>query len=476
MSKLGTSTKLGYRKGRNQRPAQSIVGLGDMQPSGRALDSCLSCSFGVVPVIEQVTWTVNLPLQDSELTATFGDEIDVLTNSKSVIGVDAVDSTFIVNSILQTDMLVLGFGIHGYAEPMTFSTIGNAFTGSTSPTGSVPISPDVFTLADANGGYGAFSTNNALGLTAAQGAGALYPATIEWGGPAWDALWHLMNAYQFQWVTNQRELVIDELASDVAYYGPYAEAYASGTSEVATDYYFGRINERYSQKLPSAGIALPITHRRFGSLPGTGTVQGPAGDARLAGAYAGEGVFHPTRDFDLAPVTWGGLKNQGGCCQPFRRLTKPCFLERGIPIGMFLRVVDAVHQNLMYQYMSVDNNQESGSNLINVWGALNTINAGAPELSLTGPGTTASTVNIQQTLLDRAVFKGGIMKLAILLKGFEVPGPWKQWINSQCQTMMNQGGSSPLYFPSGGGGPVTSMAASAPMQAPPPPGMAGYGR
>src|SRR5208337_2717400 len=164
------------------------------------------------------------------------------------------------------------------------------------------------------------------------------------------------------------------------------------------------------------------------------------------------------------------------CCQPFRRLTKPCFLERGIPIGMFLRVVDAVHQNLMYQYMSVDNNQESGSNLINVWGALNTINAGAPELSLTGPGTTASTVNIQQTLLDRAVFKGGIMKLAILLKGFEVPGPWKQWINSQCQTMMNQGGSSPLYFPSGGGGPVTSMAASAPMQAPPPPGMAGYGR
>ena len=476
-TKGSSSSKLGYRKGRANVPVQNQIGLGDMQPSGRALDSCLTCSFGVVPVIEEVTWTINLPLQDSELTATFGDEIDVLTNSKSVIGVDAVDSTFIVNSILQTDMLVLGFGIHGYAEPMTFSTIGNAFTGATSPTGSVPISPDVFTLADANGGYGAFAATNALGLTAGQ-ANALYPATVEWGGPAWDALWHLMNAYQFQWVTNQRELVIDELASDVAYYGPYAEAYASGTSEVSVPYYFGRINERYSQKLPTAGIVLPISHRRFGSLPGGGaTIQGIAGDPRNGVTpYAGEGVFHPTRDFDLAPVTWGGLKNQGGCCQPFRRLTKPCFLERGIPIGMFLRVVDAVHQNLMYEYMSVDNNQESGSNIISVWGALNTIDVGAPELSLTGPGTTASTVNIEQVNLARAIFKGGIMKLAILLKGFEVPGPWKQWINSQCQTMMQQTGASPVYVPQGGSsGPMTSFPGGA-MQAPPPPGLSGFGR
>jgi hypothetical protein len=131
----------------------------------------------------------------------------------------------------------------------------------------------------------------------------------------------------------------------------------------------------------------------------------------------------------------------------------------------------------MYEYMSVDNNQESGSNLISVWGALNTVNVGAPELSLTGPSTTASTVNIEQTILDRAVFKGGIMKLAILLKGFEVPGPWKQWINSQCQTMMNQTGSAPFYVPGGGqSGPMTSMPAGAPMQAPPPPGMSGFGR
>jgi hypothetical protein len=123
---------MGYNQAkRNKLPnAGTVVGLGQMNPSERALDSCLSCSFGVVPVIEQVTWTIQLPLQDSELTATFGDEIDVLTNSKSVIGVDAVDSTFIVNSILQTDMLVLGFGIHGYAEPMTFTTVGNALTPS----------------------------------------------------------------------------------------------------------------------------------------------------------------------------------------------------------------------------------------------------------------------------------------------------------------------------------------------------------
>jgi hypothetical protein len=465
---------MGYNQAkRNKLPnAGNVVGLGQMNPDARALDSCLSCSFGVVPVIEQVTWTVQLPLQDSELTATFGDEIDILTNSKSVIGVDAVDSTFIVNSILQTDMLVLGFGIHGYAEPMTFTTVGNALTPApTSPTGpgsSVPISPDVFTAADANGGYGAFAATNALGLLSTQD---LTPATLEWGGPAWEALWHLMNAYQFQWITNQRELVIDELASDVAYYGPYAEAYASGTSEEPVQFYAAHVNQRYSQKLASAGIFLPVNYRRFGSLPGGGAViQGPAADPRTGvAAYAGEGVFHPTRDFDLAPVTWGGLKNQGGCCQPFRRLTKPCFLERGIPIGMFLRVVDAVHQNFMYEYMSVDDNQQSGSNIISVWGALAPLTVGAPELSLTGPGATASTVNIQQVNLERAVFKGGILKLAILLKGFEVPGPWKQWINSNCQQMFNFPGTQST-------GPVQMqppMGAPGPGMAPPPPGMAG---
>lgn len=465
---------MGYNQAkRNKLPnAGTVVGLGQMNPSERALDSCLSCSFGVVPVIEQVTWTIQLPLQDSELSATFGDEIDVLTNSKSVIGVDAVDSTFIVNSILQTDMLTLGFGIHGYCEPMTFTTSGNALSPApTSPTGpasGVPISPDVFTLADANGGYGAFSLTNALGLLESQN---LTPATLEWGGPAWEGLWHLMNAYQFQWITNQRELVIDELASDVAYYGPYAEAYASGTSEEPVAFYAGHVNQRYSQKLPAAGIFLPTNYRRFGSLPGTGAViAGPAGDPRTGTApYVGEGVFHPTRDFDLAPVTWGGLKNQGGCCQPFRRLTKPCFLERGIPIGMFLRVVDAVHQNLMYEYMSVDDNQQSGSNIISVWGALSPTTVGAPELSLTGPGAVTSTVNIQQVNLERAIFKGGIMKLAILLKGFEVPGPWKQWINSNCQQMFNFPGTQST-------GPVQMqppMAAPGPMQAPPPPGMSG---
>jgi hypothetical protein len=335
----------------------------------------------------------------------------------------------------------------------------------------VPISPDVFTAADANGGYGVFSLENALGLTATQD---LTPATLEWGGPAWEALWHLMNAYQFQWITNQRELVIDELASDVAYYGPYAEAYASGTSEEPVQFYAAHVNQRYSQKLPAAGVFLPTNYRRFGSLPGTGTViAGPAGDPRTGTApYSGEGVFHPTRDFDLAPVTWGGLKNQGGCCQPFRRLTKPCFLERGIPIGMFLRVVDAVHQNLMYEYMSVDDNQQSGSNIISVWGALAPLTVGAPELSLTGPGATASVVNIQQVNLERAKFKGGIMKLAILLKGFEVPGPWKQWINSNCQQMFNFPGTQST-------GPVqmqAPMGMPGPGMAPPPPGMAGYPR
>jgi len=86
--------------------------------------------------------------------------------------------------------------------------------------------------------------------------------------------------------------------------------------------------------------------------------------------------------------------------------------------------------------------------------------------------TVLSTVNIQQVNLERAKFKGGIMKLAILLKGFEVPGPWKQWINSNCQAMFNFPGTQST-------GPVqmqAPMGMPGPGMAPPPPGMSGYPR
>jgi hypothetical protein len=38
--------------------------------------------------------------------------------------------------------------------------------------------------------------------------------------------------------------------------------------------------------------------------------------------------------------------------------------------------------------------------------------------------------------VERAVFKGGPLKLTMVLKGFEVPGPWKRWINENAPNIV----------------------------------------
>jgi hypothetical protein len=366
----------------------------------------LGCGFSNVPVIEYVTWTTQVPLTDTEVSGTFGDEIDVLQNAKSVPGIDSVDSSFVQNGTLQVDMLTVGFGLHAFGEPLQLSIPGNAMLPLPAA-GTAPIvSPDVFTQNDL--------IHGAMGPTS-----GILPADLEWGGADWNAIWHLVNAYQFQWIMQQRYLLIDELAADVSYFGPYAEAIASGTSDVIGQQYVRQTNNRYRSKA-GGGIFVPTNARRVGSV--TSSAPGAVNAA----------VMHPTRDFDLIPATWGGLRNQGaaGCCMPFRKLPKPVLLEKGIPIGMLLRVQDTYHQAQMQRYLSIS--EEQGGNLAQVAldanvGGLTNVGGADTFLELTldqGVNTFAN----QQVQTDRVIFKGGCLKLAILIKGFEVWGPWKDYI------------------------------------------------
>src|SRR5208337_1980068 len=148
-------------------------GLGQA-PGPQAAEKCLRCSFGNVPVIEEVVWTIPLPLAVEEVTATSGDTVNLLSGSSSVPGVASIDSTFLINGILQTDILTQGVGVHIFCEPMSFSTIGNAFTAP--PVLMVPPpSPDVFTIND--------QVNGALGFNYATQAPVMsppVPADFEW--------------------------------------------------------------------------------------------------------------------------------------------------------------------------------------------------------------------------------------------------------------------------------------------------------
>jgi hypothetical protein len=391
---------------------------------------CIRCSFGNIPVIEEVVWTIPLPLTPDEALATLGDTVNLLSGSSSVPGVASIDSTFLINGILQTDILAQGVGVHVFCEPMSFSTIGNAFEAP-STTQEPPPSPDVFTTNDV--------FNGALGpefAGAEPTQTAPVPAVFEFGAPVWRAGWNFINAYQVQWKTSQRELVLNELAADVSYFGSFADAEAAGTSEIPIIEFVAQVNATYRSK-GGASIFLPVSFRRVGSVNATS-------------ATANAGIFHPTRDFDLAPVTWGGLRWQGYGCrgQMYRPVESPCFLERGIPIGMLFVVQDAVHQALMLESVTINNgalgsNVEPDENL----SCFTNVGAGAATGTPTAAPITAGSGNnvmLEQTLdatpvlvqqqvnVCRQTFKGGILKLAIKIKGWEMPGGWKSW----CSTNM----------------------------------------
>jgi len=416
-----------------QNTVNRMIGVGQ-NPTPALFQQVMQIGFTQVPVIEYVTWTFELPLLDTEIQSTFGDEIDILQNPKSVTGITSVDSSFVINGILQVDMLVVGFGIHMFGEPLAFTQIGNAMIGPPSA-GTPPIvSSDVWTLLDASSG--------ALGAFAKASAGNVVPAEMEWGVADWEALWHMANAYQFQWIMQQRYLLINELAADVSYFGPYADAVAAGTSEVPIAPYVKQMNARYRFK-NGGGIFVPINARRVGSVNG---IAGATGLSGLTGPNTG--VFHPTRDFDLAPVTWGGIRNQGsaGCCNPFRRLIQPVLLEKGLPIGMLLRVQDQYHQTQMQKFLSISESTNTNQAIIQFDAAVNgtSVANAMPELTLDQPPNLFS---FQQVNTDRDLFKGGVAKAAILIKGFEVWGPWQQYLQNAVGTgQIGRIGSGPIGF------------------------------
>jgi hypothetical protein len=262
------------------------------------------------------------------------------------------------------------------------------------------------------------------------------PAVFEWGASTWRAGWNFINAYQFQWKTSQRELVLNELAADISYFGSFADAEASGTSELPIIEFVALVNAQYRAK-DSATIFLPVNFRRVGSVNGGGTT-------------GNVGVFHPTRDFDLAPVTWGGLRWQGYGTrgQMYRPVESPCFLERGIPIGMIFIAQDAVHQAQMIEALTIDNEPFG----FNVQPDINISGFTAPGVDFTPtagaivPGDTnvmleqtldATPVLVQQSVNTvRQIFKGGILKLGIKIKGWEMPGGWKSYCSENLPQIM----------------------------------------
>lgn len=375
-----------------------------------AAERCLKCSFGNVPVVEEVVWTILLPMSHANVQTTFGDTINLFNPSGPAAGVCSIDSTFLVNGILQTDLYCTGIGIHVFVEPLVFTALGNGWTAPAAPS-QAPPSPDVYTADDV--------AQNCLALPANT---AMTPASLDWGNCAWDAAWNFINAYQLQFRTNQRELMLNELLADVSYFASFGDAIAAGTSEVTVIEYAALVNENY-RALGSTTIFLPANFRRYGSIGTTSTLT--------------KGLFHPTRDFDFAPATHGGLKFQGSSCkgQMYRQVERPCFFERGIPIGPQFVAIDPCHQARFQAAISIDSFTGSQNLQLDVNVSGNTLVAANGPLEQTLDLTTPSNVP-QSVPTVRQVYKGGILKLGVKLKGWEMPGAWKDWCKANMPALL----------------------------------------
>lgn len=409
-----TKTKLLARPEPSQR---KIVGFGSLPDTAKinaaatmreglgsimdAIQQSANCPVWNMDVIEQVRWNLQGPLADQTVEQNFGTEIDLFGSGKSVPGVDFVETTMAQTGQTQTYMITCYLGFHLEPEPMCFTVQGNAWThpvtGATQPP-----SPDVFTQND--------RANGALGAAIAAGTQVMLPAVFEWGWWANYVAWHMARGYNLRWKIGQHTNIMDEVLRHSAYMPPSAQDGSASSSEVDIIEFVARLNRRYEQ-LGSALDFLKINRLRVGST----------------GAAPNVGSFKPDRSLELVGATYGGmdLRSLLKGNSEFRKLALPYVIKPGVPIGLFLQENDPIQGAIMRDYLSITQGQGGSTPpLVTDAGNINAVPDG------TGAGSVAlertlDGLNVpQQVDAERAIFKGGELKMSMLIKGFEVTEDW----------------------------------------------------
>ena len=377
-------------------------------------------------MIEEVVWTIPLPLTAEEALATLGDTVNLLSGSSSVPGVASIDSTFLINGILQTDILAQGVGVHVFCEPMSFSTIGNAFAGARH---------DGRASAVAGRVHGERHLQRCARWQFAGDAPTAdtppSPAVFEFGADVWRAGWNFINAYQFQWKTSQRELVLNELAADVSYFGAFADAEAAARARCPSSSSSLRSTRLYRSK-GSATIFLPVNFRRVGSVNSSERDEQrrrvpPDARLRSRAGHVGRspvpGLRLPRADVppDREPVL------------PRARHPDRDAVRRAgrRPPGAHAR---GGHASTTSPSAS---NISPGRELLVHDARTARAGHGVPTAAPSPPARTTSCwsrrstrrrcSSQQRSTSSREVFKGGILKIGIKIKGWEMPGGWKAY-------------------------------------------------
>jgi len=362
-------------------------------------------------VVEQVRWTLGGPQTNQSITQNFGAVIDLFASGKSPQDIDYVETTMAQPGQTQTFFVACYVGFHLEPDPMTFTLRGNAWTHPVASTAKPP-SPDVFSANDvANGALGPAFTGTPTQI--------MLPAIMEHGWWMNRAFWELVRAYNFRWKIGQHINIMDEQLRHTAYMPPNAQEGSASSSEVDPFNLINQMNNRYDT-LGSALDFLPIDFLRIGSV-GSTTVN--------------NGRFTPSRDFDTVGVTYGGsdLRSMLRGNSEFRQLCVPYVIEPGVPIGIYLQECDEVQGDIMRALLSIS--QIGGQ----FGGAIPP--AVTPDTNINGGFTsTGAAVMLERTLdgadvpqqidTQRVIYKSGVGKITLPIKGFEVTKDWYNQLSS----------------------------------------------
>lgn len=383
--------------------------LGDAASNTKAWQDSTCCPVTNQQVIEYTTVRYQIPLLDTAISASFGTEVDLLQGPAVPAGAVSLDTSFAMGGLLQANMYTTALGVHITGSPMAFSTLVNFATAAAAATN--PVSPDVFSVHDlASGGLGATT-----GITA---------GTFAWGVYDWLAGYAMTEAYQVNWKFCNRYLLLNEMLSDFAYFGPGADGQGFSDSEIPVQEFIAKQN---NQVYGDAGAyMLPISHRRYASVNSITT-----GSVTFA---TNTPLYKPTNDFKLANVSWGGIGyQQRSCCQPFKKLGRPVYLRAGLPISITLLATDSYELSEMQRYLSISNGAGTDA-VANVQ-----IASGVTSGTQTGGGTAGLELTLDQganqiaqqlTVSDSKLGKGGELSVSVLFKGFECCDSWLSVFNN----------------------------------------------
>lgn len=225
------------------------------------LASCMQAPSHAVPTVEYTVRNFNLPFTADDISWLRSAEINPFAaDQRPTTGRSAISSSRNLSpSTLSFDQpfVLMGLCVYAYADPMSFTLPLNAFGPRAEMTGVSPASPDQLFAGSANfnntifGGAG----NVPAGLT-------LNQAVLEWGGPAWRAIWAFLHAFRLEMraPNNNFEILMDESLADIGNCCAQTEWNGMGNSDVDPMYYVRKMNDSLaaSARPFDPGVLVPF--------------------------------------------------------------------------------------------------------------------------------------------------------------------------------------------------------------------------